>query len=111
MMYTRWKDAFDLTSTHKFREGDDTALPFMHANVALEEFGAQIKSIKNIYGTWSPSHSSNMEFWDKIWDKGNYCVCMNDRLDNTKASENEIKVLEKLFESKFPEPSSIELRL
>lgn len=111
-MYIRWRKDFDYTSTHKFREGDDTAIPFMHANVALEEFGAkEVKNIKNIYGTWSPSHQNNMEFWNKIWDKGNYCVCMNDRLDNSKTSENEIKRLAELFESKFPEPSSVELRL
>lgn len=110
MMYERWKDAFDLMSTHKFREGDDTALPFMYANVALEEFGAETRNIKNLYGTWTPNHLNNMNFWNKIWDNGNYCVCMNDRLDNSKASEREIEALAELFESRFPEPSSVELR-
>jgi len=38
------------------------------------------------------------------------CVCMNDNLDNSEAARIEIERLAKLFEERFPEPSSIENR-
>lgn len=109
-MYERWKEHFDYTSSNRFRQGDDTAIPFMQANVAIEEFGGKSVDRKDIFGTWSKNHDKNVDFWRRIWEVPNMCVCMNDSLDNTKESEKEIDFLKSLFEEKFPEPSSVELR-
>lgn len=108
-MYERWKDDFDRTSSHRFRQWDDTALPFMQANVAIEEFGAKSVQRKDIFGTWSKDHDRNLDFWRRIWEVPNMCVCMNDGLDNSAKSNEEINFLRELFEKKFPKPSSVEL--
>ena len=104
----RWHDAIQLTSSHRFRKGEDTAMPFMHGNVALEEFGAVKQNMHNLFGTWTTDRSKNDKFWEKVWDKGNGCVCMNDQLDNSKNAEQEIQHLQQLFEEKLPEKSFIE---
>lgn len=109
-MYERWKNEFDYTSSHRFRNWDDTALPFMQANVAIEEFGAKSVDRKDIFGTWSKDHKKNEDFWRRIWEVPNMCVCMNDGLDNSQSSLDEIAFLKSLFEEKFPNPSSVELR-
>lgn len=108
-MYERWKEDFDYTSSHRFRRGDDTALPFMQANVAIEEFGAKSVNRKDIFGTWNKNHEKNVDFWKRIWETPNMCVCMNDGLDNSEKSKEEITFLKKLFEERFPNPSSVEL--
>eukprot|EP00727_Mastigamoeba_balamuthi_P004961 m51a1_g14463 hypothetical protein (371) ;mRNA; f:662529-663990 len=108
-MYARWTAEFERASSHKFRQGDDTALPFMQANVALEEFGATQSNAQNMYGTWTPDEHKNNAFWGRIW-RGPYCVCMNDALDNSEASTRAIAQLERLFQEKLPEPSSVERR-
>lgn len=108
-MYERWKSDFDYTSSNRFRKWDDTALPFMQANVAIEEFGGKSVDRKDIFGTWTKSRERNLDFWKRIWEVPNMCVCMNDGLDNSKESAKEIEFLKSLFEEKFPEPSSVEL--
>jgi len=104
----RWHNHIERTSSHRFRQGDDTAMPFMQANVALEEFGASKEFIRSIYGTWTTDKDKNTKFWNKVWSNNNICVCMNDQLDNSKNSELEIQRLQQLFEEKFPEKSFIE---
>jgi hypothetical protein len=110
LMYSRWQVEFDRTSTHKFRQGDDTALPFLQANVALEEFGADSAKAYNLYGTWTSDQNKNQQFWQRLWSSGPYCVCMNDGLDSTPEGNAAIDQLERLFTEKFPEPSSVEKR-
>ena len=109
-MYERWKSHFDLTSSHRFRRWDDTALPFMQANVAIEEFGGKSVDRKDIFGTWTKDHERNVNFWNRIWEVPNMCVCMNDGLDDSAESVGEINFLKSLFEEKFPVPSSVELK-
>ena len=83
-------------------------MPFLQANVALEEFGASRENINGVYGTWGKDKKKNTRFWEKVWSGDNICVCMNDQLDNSKASLAEIDRLQKLFEEKLPEKSFIE---
>ena len=83
-------------------------MPFMQANVALEEFGATKQSLKATYGTWGTDSEKNTQFWNKVWSGGNICVCMNDQLDNSKKAAEEIDRLQRLFEEKLPEKSFIE---
>jgi len=110
-MYTRWQKEFDATSTHKFRQGEDTAMPFMHSAVALEEYSAyKSTDLQGMFGTWKPTKGANDIFWKKLWKNKPHCACMNDGLDNTRESINEIARLQKLFEEVLPIPSRVEKR-
>ena len=108
MIGRRWKKEIDFTCTHRRRHANDTAMPFMQANVALEEYGAKSTPSTNLFGVWTPDAEKNMAFWKRIWSSPHDCVCINDNLDNSDDSEKEIKRLHQLFESKFPRPSFIE---
>ena len=96
------------TSSHRFRKGEDTAMPFMHGNVALEEFGATKVDMKDIYGTWTTNRENNDKFWQRVWDGNNGCVCMNDNLDDSPRGKSEVERLQQLFEEKLPVKSFIE---
>ena len=105
----RWPRELAATCQHRFRHANDTAMPFMHANVALEEFGAHAAPHStNLYGVWTPDARRNTAFWHSIWARPHACVCMNDNLDNSPASAREISRLQQLFQRKFPRPSFIE---
>ncbi|KAH3767247.1 sugar phosphotransferase [Pelomyxa schiedti] len=111
LMYARWKPRFDSTSTHKFRHGNDTAIPFMHAAVAMEEFGAyQSSDVYGMFGKWHPAESENTQFWNSVWRNRPHCVCINDGLDSSSNSIQEIDRLQDLFEEHLPTPSRAELR-
>ena len=106
---TRWRRELDATCRHRFRHANDTAMPFMQANVALEEFGARAAPHStNHYGVWTPDARRNTAFWQSIWARPHACVCMNDNLDSSPASLREVHRLQQLFQRKFPRPSFIE---
>jgi len=108
MIGRRWKNEIDYTCTHRRRHENDTAMPFMQANVALEEFGAKKQNLPGLFGTWTTDVEKNDKFWDRIWSNHNICVCMNDALDNSPRGLREIDHLQQLFEEKLPEKSFIE---
>ncbi|KAH3764480.1 sugar phosphotransferase [Pelomyxa schiedti] len=122
IMYHRWSKNFAFTESHRLRHRNDTALPFLAANVAYAENVASAKyEDRNQYGTWTPNATLNLEWWNRLWNPPwyqklfvssvPYCVCLNDHLDNTPQSEEQILLLTNLFESKFPVPSRIERKL
>lgn len=76
--------------------------------MALEEFGAKTEGRRSIYGTWTVDRKRNDKFWNRVWANNNYCVCMNDQLDNSANAAREIEHLQELFEKRFPEKSFIE---
>ncbi|KAH3714488.1 n-acetylglucosamine-1-phosphotransferase subunits alpha beta [Pelomyxa schiedti] len=49
LMYSRWQSEFDRTSHNKFRQNNDTAFPFLNANVALEENRAIVVLSKPVH--------------------------------------------------------------
>ncbi|KAH3762289.1 sugar phosphotransferase [Pelomyxa schiedti] len=108
-IYQRWKREFDVTSSHRFRNGNDTAFPFLHANVALEEFHATIAKGYNSGGSWTSDHSNNVAVWKTIASRP-YCACLQDGLGDDPASKKEIDFLEEKFCELFPTPSSFELK-
>ena len=84
-------------------------MPFLHANMAIEEFGGRADCThSNLYGVWSSDPQRNTAFWRRIWAKPHHCVCMNDDLDGSSQSAREVERLTALFEHKFPRPSFIE---
>lgn len=109
MIGDRWAKEFEWTSRNKFRGSRDIVLPFMHHNVALEEgFGTKVRA-KNGGGTWGFNHTKNVQTWTRLTATPLHCICLQDELDNSAASETEIEYLEKSLCSLFPDKSSLEL--
>ena len=106
-----WPAESRRTSAHRFRADDDLAVPFLQMNVALEEFGATVahRPHRLAYGTWSPDARANDATWQRLWAAPRLCMCLNDRLDASPASQREIARLNSLFQQRFPVPSSFEL--
>ncbi|KAH3756810.1 sugar phosphotransferase [Pelomyxa schiedti] len=108
-MYKRWQVEFDRTSTNRFRAPDDTAFPFLHANVALEEFGAtRNQGVPNGGGAWTSNHTKNVATWNRIISRKLVCVVLQDRIDLALTADEEIKYLEQLMCSVFPTKSTVE---
>ena len=109
-----WPDETIKTSSHKFRQEDDLAIPFLQMNVALEEFGASVATdehgeSRTMYSVWTPDHNKNVRAWNSLWSKPHVCICINDRLDNSAASQREIDFLIEMLDTRYPHPSSFEL--
>lgn len=108
-MGATWSREFARTSGNKFRESEDITIPFMHHNVALEEgLGRKTRS-KSGGGAWNSNHTENVRTWKKLTESPRHCLCIQDRMDNSAATEAEIEYLEKSLCSLFPEKSSLEL--
>lgn len=108
-MGATWPNEFAFTTNNKFREHKDIAVPFMHHNIALEEgIGSKARG-KNGGGSWRSNHTENVQTWNKLMSKPKHCLCIQDRLDNVPETEVEIRYLEELMCSLFPEKSSLEL--
>ena len=110
-VHAHWPAETRRTSAHRFRADDDLAVPFLQMNVALEEFGATVahRPDRLAYGTWSPDARANDATWQRLWAVPRLCMCLNDRLDPSPASQREIARLNTLFQQRFPVPSSFEL--
>eukprot|EP01105_Mastigella_eilhardi_P013694 TRINITY_DN3115_c1_g1_i2.p1 TRINITY_DN3115_c1_g1~~TRINITY_DN3115_c1_g1_i2.p1 ORF type:complete len:205 (-),score=61.97 TRINITY_DN3115_c1_g1_i2:79-693(-) len=110
VIYRRWQKQFDATSKNKFRTGSDTAFPFLHANVGLEEFGAAKERSSNYGGSWTNNHTLNEALWQKVTKHKPFCICLQDGLDDDEASLEEISYLGRLLCGMFPNPSSLEYK-
>ncbi|KAH3743027.1 Stealth protein CR2, conserved region 2 [Pelomyxa schiedti] len=109
LMYSRWQSEFDRTSHNKFRQNNDTAFPFLNANVALEENQAIISKAPNGHSSWTSNTTKNTKTWDTIMSRSPFCVCLQDRFnDNATAVDIEIAHLESLLCETFPSPSRFE---
>eukprot|EP01105_Mastigella_eilhardi_P001732 TRINITY_DN1209_c0_g1_i5.p1 TRINITY_DN1209_c0_g1~~TRINITY_DN1209_c0_g1_i5.p1 ORF type:complete len:123 (-),score=42.54 TRINITY_DN1209_c0_g1_i5:45-413(-) len=89
----------------------------MHANVALEEFGAVRAQSPNVCDDWTADHAQNARVWRDLVDppdaeKRPYCVCLNDLLGASDADDTrrELAFLQQQLCSLFPVPSSLERR-
>jgi hypothetical protein len=100
---------FEATSARKFRHQDDTALPFLAVNVAIEEGVGEIAhTIRGAGGSWGANHTKNEQLWRRLEKSSPHCVCLQDGFEESSHIEQEIAYLEELLCSKFPEPSSVE---
>ncbi|KAH3767503.1 n-acetylglucosamine-1-phosphotransferase subunits alpha beta [Pelomyxa schiedti] len=110
VMYSRWHTEFDRTSRNRFRQERDTAFPFIHANVAIEEFGATKERSPNFGGAWTANHTLNTALWSKLKSMRPFCVCLQDDLEFDAQSDKEIAYLQSLLCEMFPTKSSLEKR-
>ena len=131
----RWKDEFDRTAERKFRSDNDLAIPFLHANTALEEFGAQkyfkkfgyamyliislsffslliffFKIVLLIYyfHRMTLNHTKNVEAFEKLENDPPPCICIQDELDISPQVDKEVDFMINSFCKRFPKPSSFE---
>ena len=113
MMANRWPEQYAFSEKNRFRNDKDNAIPFLHANVALEEGIGVSKPSKNSGGSWFSNHTTNENTWNKLMNARSsaYCSCLQDRLDASGVdTEKEIEYLEQQMCKLFPEPSSVELK-
>ena len=111
-MAARWPAQWAYTERNRFRDERDNAIPFLHANVALEEGVGRSTPARNAGGAWYGNRTLNDVVWNRIARRRKpvYCSCLQDRLTGTPAVvEREIASLEQRMCQLFPEPSSLEL--
>ena len=108
-IYSLWPAEFIATSARKFRDSLDTSLPFMHANIALEEGAGRAEFGEGGGGgSWTESHANNVRVWDRIKASKPYCVCIQDGFGDSPNVDAEIEFLEKNLCELFPDKSSLE---
>ena len=112
MMEARWPEQWAYSEKNRFRNDKDNAIPFLHANVALEEGVGKSTPSNNAGGAWNNNHTQNVATWNRIVNRKKpvYCSCLQDRMyDIGEDTDREIDFLEKMMCGIFPEPSSMEL--
>ena len=108
-MHAMWPAEFLATSRRKFRHADDTSLPFLMVNVALEEhLGTRGSPITSGYATWSHDHRRNAAAWDRLAASHAKCLCIQDGFEDSPNVDAEIRFLERKLCEMFPEKSSFE---
>jgi len=109
-----WPDDFEATSRRKWRHGDDTALPFLHHNTALESGIAEKQpgglGRQRWYagGSWTENSTNNGATWRRIERSEAHCVCLQDGFGDSPHVNEEIRRLEGLLCGMFPHRSSLE---
>lgn len=108
-MHAMWPAEFLATSRRKFRDGNDTSLPFLMVNVALEErLGTRGSPITSGYATWTHRHRQNVAAWDRLVAAHAKCLCIQDGFEDSPSVDAEVAFLERKLCQMFPEKSSFE---
>ena len=108
-MHAMWPAEFLATSRRKFRNGDDTSLPFLMVNVALEEhLGTRGSPITSGYATWTHDHRRNAAAWKRLAASHAKCLCIQDGFEDSPNVDAEVAFLERQLCEMFPEKSSFE---
>jgi len=110
-IYNMWPEEFEQTSRRKFRSREDTSLPFMMVNVAIEEkLGVPRSPIVGGYSTWSTNHKKNSNSWTAMMRRGADCLCVQDGFEdlNSDAVDKEVAFLEEKLCEFLPDKCSFE---
>lgn len=117
-MAERWPDDYARTSSHRFRDESDVAIPFLHNNVALIEYGGVSNEelrAANYYGTFTIRRDGMIKEVRNI-RKGNYISwCLNDIVGRVDDENKEnmvrevIKAYKKEMDDWLPFPSDLEI--
>ena len=117
-MAQRWAAQYANTSSHRFRDSCDIALPFLYNNVVLTEYGG-IKD-RDLFGSFlyekiAPSQKSAEQIVAKIRAEKPLSWCINDgagRASDEAKRESiakAVRTLEEELEKWLPVPSDLEL--
>lgn len=119
-MAQRWAPQYANTSSHRFRDPCDIALPFLYNNVVLTEFGG-IKDSRLfasfLYEKFTPSQKGVKQTVDRIRSEKPLSWCINDGAGRAAGDSKRegiskaTKALEEALEEWLPVPSELELEL
>ena len=111
----QWPAELDATSRRRVRSANDTSLPFLHLNVALEEGLGDLVLGANPggYGVWTPVHHRNVHTAQRLFParpraRGPACLCLQDGLDDSPLAAREIDYLRRTLCAFLPHRSSFE---
>lgn len=108
-MYSRWSDLFEDTSSHRLRTSRDLVLAFLHANVALLEYGGNIANRDQHLGFLSEDIDKNEQCYSHVRRVKPKCFCINDSLGHsTSKTQAAIDGFEQFMLELFPFPSKFE---
>ena len=110
-----WPAELDATSRRRVRTANDTALPFLHLNVALEEgLGDLVRGAnRGGYAVWTAAHARNVHTAQHLFAarprlRAPYCLCLQDGLDASPFAAREIDYLRRTLCAFLPKRSSFE---
>lgn len=112
-----WPEAVNRTLGHKFRQPDDMQPVFMHAHVAVKEFGATRAIRDNFYGEFTLDGARNRKQFAWIQRKRPKCACLNDKVFGDVSTNVTLKqqyaeqlaLLASFLQDLAPNPSRYEL--
>lgn len=119
-MSQRWGLYYANTSSHRFRDPYDIALPFLYNNVVLTEFsGIKDRDLfaSFLYEKFTPSQKRAQEIVNKIQSEKPLSWCINDGAGRSSGDSKResiaqaMKALEEELEKWLPTPSDLELRV
>ncbi|EMD43343.1 glycosyltransferase putative [Entamoeba histolytica] len=106
-----WPEQYKETRRHKFREGNDLAIPFMHGAFVVESGqGIYVKEYNYYYGSFTSSRRSNTKLINNIEKKQPQCICINDALEKSSVAviNKETAILNSFLETYYPYPCPFE---
>ncbi|ELP93489.1 hypothetical protein EIN_059840 [Entamoeba invadens IP1] len=110
-MEKSYQTQYNLTRKHKFRDGTDCAVPFMHAAYSVESNrGVYVKERNYYYGLVDNNKTNNLKIVNGVKKKKPQCICLNDGLDdkNVTAMDNAIERMTDWLKAIYPNPSPFE---
>ena len=108
LLEERYNSSFAQTQSARFRTINDVVLQFLHANTALEEFGANMFSAFGGYHQWTSNHFKNEAEWRQFMESKFPCACFNDNFSGYVTDKSEIENLSRKLCTLFPFPSPVE---
>ena len=103
----RWKNELAEVSSHKFRRADDLSMPFLHANVAIEECGGVEQHGGGVFGTWTGDRKQNNELWEKVGKQISFFVISRYGIV---LLQNKLSVLALMMDSEMKKEEKLNLK-
>ncbi|EDR27418.1 hypothetical protein, conserved [Entamoeba dispar SAW760] len=110
-MEEKWQEQYKQTRTHKFRLGNDLAIPFLHGAYSVESNkGVYVREKWYYYGLVDNNRTNNLKIINGIKKKKPQCICLNDGLDDKDETNmsNAIDRMTLFLETLIPNPSPFE---
>ena len=109
-IHSIWNNELEASASHRFRDGKDAVITFMHNNVALEEGLGLAKKCDTRVIDWGNDHKKNARRWKRIpfWS---HSFCLQDAFWDTNAQsyKKEVEYLRKKLCKMLPDRSFAEI--
>ncbi|GAB1226857.1 hypothetical protein ENUP19_0305G0106 [Entamoeba nuttalli] len=109
-MESVWPYQFAKTRTHKFREANDLAIPFLHGAFTAETGkGIYIPERNYYYGSFTSDRINNLKVYKDIQKSHPQCICLNDGFSgNDNIFKSETEKLNEFLNQYYSDPSPFE---